>query len=44
MRAMFYLSEFNGDISGWDISKVENMERMFVNSPLENNPPKWYRQ
>ena len=44
MAYMFGYSKFNGDISDWDISKVENMESMFVNSPLENNPPKWYRQ
>ena len=62
------LSKFNGDISKWNVSNVENMFwmfngsvfngniskwkinpiikghmiDMFKNSPLENNPPKWY--
>ena len=65
---MFTNSKFNGDISKWDVSNVENMFwmfkgsvfsgniskwkinpiikghmiDMFKNSPLENNPPKWY--
>jgi surface protein len=39
MRCMFYNSVFNGDISNWDTSNVENMENMFKNSPLENKPP-----
>ena len=43
MRRMFEESKFNGDISDWDISKVKNMYNMFYNSPLEKNPPKWYK-
>ena len=45
MMGMFGSSKFtgeNGDISNWDVSKVTNMRNMFFNSPLENNPPKWY--
>ena len=46
MMCMFYFSEFtakNGDISHWDVSKVENMNSMFKYSPLQKNPPKWYK-
>ena len=44
MNSMFYGSRFNGDISEWDVSNVKYMKRMFVNSPLEKNPPKWYKK
>jgi len=47
MKWMFNGSEFtskNGDISDWDVSNVTNMEDMFDNSPLEKNPPKWYKE
>ena len=44
MYRMFYGSEFNGDISNWDVSNVEDMSMMFDKSPLEKNPPKWYKQ
>jgi surface protein len=43
MSKMFYFSEFNGDISQWDVSNVTNMSGMFNDSPLEKNPPKWYK-
>ena len=44
MSYMFYGSEFNGDISKWGVSNVEDMYGMFRNSTLEKNPPKWYKQ
>ena len=45
MDCMFRNSDFNGDISKWNISNVENMNNnMFNNSPLEKNPPKWYKK
>ena len=44
MGGMFRESEFNGDISGWDVSKVKNMNVMFDRCPLQNNPPKWYKE
>ena len=44
MARLFYGSDFNGDISDWDVSNVENMGFMFYHSPLENNPPKWYKR
>ena len=44
MNYMFYSSSFNGDLSNWDVSNVEDMSMMFDKSPLEKNPPKWYKQ
>ena len=44
MNYIFYLSKFNGDISNWNVSNVENMVTMIDNSPLEKNPPKWYKK
>ena len=32
MNYMFKNSKFNGDISNWDVSKVENMREMFDSS------------
>ena len=43
MSSMFSYSEFNGDISNWDVSNVKYMRGMFYKSPLEKNPPKWYK-
>ena len=43
MHFMFSYSKFNGDISNWDVSNVTDMRWMFHDSPLENNPPKWYK-
>lgn len=43
---MFKNTPFNGDLNNWnmDISKMsyEDKYQVFENSPLENNPPKWY--
>ena len=44
MSDLFYKSKFNGDISNWNVSNVIDMHGMFNNSPLENNPPKWYKK
>jgi len=44
MRYMFYQSKFAGDISDWDVDNVYNMYNMFVGSPLESNPPEWYKK
>ena len=46
MDCMFYESKFtseNGDISNWDVNNIKNMHSMFNKSPLEKNPPKWYK-
>ena len=44
MIYMFKDSNFNGDISNWDVRNVTNMYFMFKNCPLQNNPPKWYKE
>ena len=47
MGYMFWDSSFtgkNGDLSNWDVSNVKNMSYMFNCSPLEKNPPKWYKE
>ena len=47
MNGMFAYSKFtseNGDISNWDVSNVKTMTAMFYKSPLEKNPPKWYKE
>ena len=44
MEVMFAYSTFNGDISNWNVSKVNDMSSMFYDSPLQNNPPKWYKR
>lgn len=41
---MFYKSNFNGDISKWNVSNVVNMSRMFYDSPLEKRLPEWYKR
>lgn len=35
--------KFNQDLSSWNISNVMQMENMFLGTPLENNPPVWYK-
>ena len=46
IECMFKNTPFNGDLNNWnmDISKMtfEDKYQVFNNSPLENNPPKWY--
>lgn len=41
---MFMKSEFNGDISNWDVANVKIMNSMFDMLPLHlrNNKPVWY--
>ena len=41
MGSMFNSSEFNGDISKWDVSKVTNMGAMFSNSKFNGDTSKW---
>ena len=38
MSAMFYHSDFNGDISKWNVLKVEDHISMFDGCPLEFYP------
>ena len=44
MSYLFFMMRFNGDISSWDVSGVENMGDMFDNSPLKGNEPDWYKR
>lgn len=46
MHAVFAESKFNGDISKWDVSNVEEMEDMFYGSALETSGkiPAWYKE
>ena len=41
MNCMFNLSEFNGDISGWDVSSVLNMNCMFTFSKFNGDISGW---
>ena len=43
MTKLFYGSEFNGDISNWNVSDETTKYMTFVGCPLENNPPKWFK-
>ena len=36
------MKEFNGNISGWDVSNVTNMEYMFYECNSLKNKPSWY--
>ena len=44
MSSLFESTNFNGNISKWNVSNVNYMGGMFYNSPLKNNPPKWYKK
>ena len=45
MSEMFRDSQFNGDISNWDVSNVTQMFEMFNNSRIPNeNRPKRFNQ
>lgn len=35
--------KFKGTKGDWNVSNVKDMHRMFQYSPLENTPPKWYK-
>jgi len=38
---LFYLSKFNGDISGWNVSNVRSMSAMFYSSEFNGDISKW---
>jgi surface protein len=46
MGGMFFASEFKRDISKWKVNDkaIRNAISMFYKSPLEKNPPKWYKE
>ena len=41
MSWLFYESEFNGDISKWNMSNVKDMSYMFYRSRLNKDISKW---
>ena len=41
MSGMFYDSQFNGDISNWDVSNVTNMSEMFEYSQFNGDISNW---
>ena len=41
MDTMFKYSNFNKDISNWNVSNVENMYNMFKNSQFNGDISKW---
>ena len=34
---------FNQDLESWKLGENVNMKYAFSNSPMENNPPSWYK-
>lgn len=43
MSYMFVDSKFTGNISSWNVQHKTTTFNIFYNCPLQNNPPKWYR-
>ena len=41
MSWLFYVSEFNGDISNWDVSNVNDMNCMFERSKFNGDISNW---
>lgn len=41
MERTFSYSKFNGDLSGWDVSNVTDMDNMFLGARLFNQPLSW---
>jgi len=41
MSYLFLESDFNGDISEWDVSNVESMYSMFANSKFNGDISRW---
>jgi surface protein len=41
MARMFKTSDFNGDLSKWDVSNVEDMYEMFEQTNFNNDISNW---
>ena len=41
MSYLFFMIRFNGDISSWDVSNVEDMYSMFRGSDFDGDVSKW---
>ena len=44
LACMFEKSKFCGNINNWKIKDTADLEGIFHACPLENHPPKWYKQ
>ena len=45
MKEMFYRAKsFNQSLDSWNVKNVLDMRDIFGSSPLQNNPPKWYKE
>ena len=44
MFGIFSNSKFDGDINDWDVKKTARSKDMFQDSPLEKNPPQWFKK
>ena len=44
MNGMFADSKFNQNIDNWTPPKNFKYNLIFQHSPLEKNPPKWYKK
>ncbi|RDU61721.1 hypothetical protein CQA44_08155 [Helicobacter sp. MIT 14-3879] len=45
MMGMFAgAKSFNQNLDSWDISNVRYMNDIFKDSPLQDNPPKWWKK
>ena len=44
MSYLFLESDFNSDLSKWDVSSVEDMRGMFTDSPLRGKEFEWYKR
>ena len=43
-RGIFYDADFNQNIDNWKPRQRALSRNMFKGSPLENNPPIWYKK
>ena len=43
-NTMFYKSNYNKNLDNMKINKDCEMIAMFIDCPLEKNPPKWYKE
>ena len=44
MFGIFGNSKFDGNINKWDVKKTARSKDMFDGSPLEKNPPQWFKK
>ncbi|WP_369608050.1 BspA family leucine-rich repeat surface protein, partial [Helicobacter trogontum] len=45
MSHMFLGAEsFNQSLNNWNVSNATDISEMFYSSPMQYNPPKWYKR